>query len=358
MTLDQQLDQLIESFPKISNEKKYWLIRTQSGSLYETFRENHFVAIEHNEVPLSVIRGIEDEAKGDLILTQRLIREFVKKLAGTSLTDDAIQSEEEILMVKRPGLKANQIFKFVYEVKKGDIVIIPSVNSDVISFGEVQESHIGEFSPEQLRKMDNEYILKKKVKWIHDVARSDVDPYLYKLFMAHQALNEVGKYADVIERSMSNFFILDDEAHLIIEVKTTDEIPAKHLFGLGYEILQLVDDFANFAGIDVSSDDLLTTVNINSPGKIDLKAKIKKTTVVAGLIVFIAGGGLKTKTWELASPGIPGLIKAWDEYQTHSQEREMRMKMFEQYKDSLHVKDPEDLIKLLKQVSDNKDLSK
>lgn len=209
-----------------------------------------------------------------------------------------------------------------------------------------------------MRKIGNDYILKKRVRWLHDIPRANVDPYLYRLFFSHQALNDVSKYADIIERSIGDFFILDDEAHLIIEVKTTSEVPAKDLFGLGYDILQLVDDFAAYAKLNISSKDLYTNININSPGKIDLKSKVKKTTVVAGIILFLGGGGYKGSWGDLSTPGIPGIIKAWDEYQGHLQEREMKQQMFNQYKDSLHVKDPNDLIKLMKQVSDNKDLPK
>lgn len=80
MTLDQELDLFITNLPQIASEKKYWLVRTQSGTLYETFRENHFIAIEHNELPLSVIDGIKKEAKEDTKLLQKLIRAAVKKV--------------------------------------------------------------------------------------------------------------------------------------------------------------------------------------------------------------------------------------------------------------------------------------
>jgi restriction system protein len=349
MTLDQELDRFIEGLPTIASEKRYWLIRTQAGELYETFRENNFIGIEHAEIPLSRLFEISNEAKEDLIYAQRLIREDIKDYYFNR------EVEAEQAFPKRAGLISNQIFKFIYEIKRGDVVIIPSVNSDVISFGEVEENYIGNFTADELRKHGVDYILKKRVNWIHDVARADVDPFLFKLFFSHQAVNDVSKYADVIERSIGDFFILDDEAHLIIEVQASHKIAAKDLFGLGYDILQLVDEYATFADVNVSSNDLFTNVNINSPGKIDLKSKIKKTTFVAGLILLMAGGGYKGKWGELSTGGLPNLIKSIDDFFTHRQERELKEKMFDHYKDSLHIKDPNDLIKLMKQVSDNKD---
>lgn len=38
LSLDQQLDFLIEQLPEINSHKQYWPIRTPSGTLYETFR--------------------------------------------------------------------------------------------------------------------------------------------------------------------------------------------------------------------------------------------------------------------------------------------------------------------------------
>ncbi len=47
-----------------------------------------------------------------------------------------------------------------------------------------------------------------------------------------------------------------------------------------------------------------------------------------------------------------------DEYLSHRQERELKSDIFTTYKDSLQIKDPEDILLLLKQVSENKDVAK
>ncbi|MGB8192107.1 MAG: hypothetical protein WCF67_09325, partial [Chitinophagaceae bacterium] len=203
-----------------------------------------------------------------------------------------------------------------------------------------------------------DFILKKRVNWIQDVPRIDLDPYFYRLFSTRQALNDVGRYADIIERTMGNFFILDEQAHLILDVKTQADIKAKDLFGLGSEILYLIDEFAKEYDVDVSSEHLEVSLTLNSPGKIDLKSYFKKTTVVCGLIVLIAGGGFESRGWSLKSEGGPGIIKAINDFLDKRQAREMKRELFDKYKDSLNVEDPDDLIKLWKQFSDNKDLPK
>lgn len=355
MTISEELDLLVNSIETVPSEKRYWLIRTQSGSLYETFRENGIVAIEHNEVPLSLLGQFKKDFGEDLIKLSSAIRNKVRSVHESLIPND---SAEE-LNVRKAGLISSQIFKFAFDIKKGDTVIIPSYNSDIVSFGIVTEGYIGNFAPEELRKIETDAILKRRVKWIKDIKRIDLDPFLYRMFTAHQAVNEVGSYADIIERSLKDFFILDNEAHLIINVQTEKEIPAPDLFGMGSEILRLVDSFAAMYQLDISSRDLHVTVTLNSPGKIDLKSKIKRTTIVTGLILAVFGGGYETKDGtSFKSPGVPGLIKAIDDFRTHEQERNMKQQVFDTYKDSLQIKQPEDMIKLLKQFSDNKDVAK
>jgi restriction system protein len=354
MTLQQELDLLVEALPEITPEKRYWLVRTQSGSLYDTFRANGFVALEHDELPLSVLSQIARDFREDPIKRSIEVRQQVMKFYEEHYTPEQLND----LSTRHFGLVANQISKFAFQMRRGDVVIIPSTNSDIISFGYITESHIGNFTDAEQRKMANSYILKRRVEWIRDIGRIDLDPYIYKLFFGHQALSEVGAYADIIERSINNFFILDDEAHLILDVTTRQDISAKDLFGFGFDIMTLVDDFAQYADLEISSNDIQVKINLNSPGKIDLKSKIKRTTVVAGILLFVAGGGLKSKSWSLDTPGVPGLIKAASEFLDSKQEREMKADMYHHYKDSLKINDPDDLIKMMKQVSDNKDLSK
>lgn len=355
MTLDEEIDFLLENIDTIPDRKNYWMIRTQSGTLYDTFRENGIIGLEHSEVPLSLFQELRNKYPEDNGKIQTAIRKHVRNVHESRLDVD---SEEE-LNVRKAGLIASQIFKFVFEIKKGDTVIIPSYNSDVVSFGIVTEQYLGSFNPEELRKIGDDQILRRRAKWIKDLRRSELDPFLYKMFTAHHALVEVGAYAEVIERSLKDIFVLDNEAHFVVNVQKETEIPARDLFGLGYEILRLVDDFAEFTGLNISSKDLNVTVNINSQGKFDLKSSVKKTTVVSAILLAAFGGGYTSKSGDsLSTPGIPGIIKAIDDFMTHQQDREIRQALFIEYKDSLEIKNPEDLIKLFKQFSDNKDLSK
>jgi restriction system protein len=352
MTIDQQLDRLISSLPHISNTKKYWLIRTQSGHLYDDFRENNFVAIEPSKITRVKLKEIEKSAGGDQLQIAVLIKNLVQENLEAEETAPETQA-------RNATLKANQIYRFLYEIKKGDVVIIPSSNSETISIGEVQEDRLSSFSEEEANKISCTYDLKRKIMWRTHIPRIRLDPNFFRLFLTHQAVSDVGKYAEVIERSLNDLYIMEETSHLIIEVQTESEISAKDLFGLGYDLLQLIDDYAVYAGVNISSRDLIVEVNLNSPGKIDLKSKIKKTTVVMGIILMLAGGGYEDQSGrKLKTDGVPGLMASISKFLQEMDDREMKKALFHTYKDSLNIKNPEDLNKALKQFSENMDLPK
>ncbi|MGB8193256.1 MAG: hypothetical protein WCF67_15105, partial [Chitinophagaceae bacterium] len=172
MTLNEELDLLVAKLPEINKEKRYWLIRTNGGEYYDSFRENGYVAISHSELPLSKLKDIRDKAAGNIEMIYRLVNEEIfQKYPQLYVSEDQdvydkldkLHSKEEPEGLRtivnratgepnptRPSrLIGNQIVKFVYEMNQGDIVIIPSIDSNVISFGEIKENHIALFSNEE-----------------------------------------------------------------------------------------------------------------------------------------------------------------------------------------------------------------
>ena len=358
MNFNEILNSIVEELEVIPNRKKYWLIRTQSGSLYDTFVENNFVGLDHREVSIKNLSSLRKRFIDD----NKFLDSIKEVVEDYFLDKEDKKSEDQDTVSKRAiSLISNQIFKFYQNVRKGDIVIIPSYSSSKIAFGQICESNIAEFTESEIRKFDyTTQFLNKRVNWLADFDKSKLDPNIFKMFTSHQAINDVSKYADVIERSLQDFFILDNEAHLIINVQKNDDIRAKDLFGLGYNFLEIFDNIAKELNIEgVSSNDLEVKVNVNSPGKIDLKSGIKKTTVLAGIILLICGGGYVAKDGtSFKTDGIKALIDAISDYKDREQDRDIKMQIFKKYQDSMQVKSPDDMIKIMKQVDSNKDLPK
>lgn len=352
------LDLITEQIKPISGSKKYWLIRTQGGELFDTFYENNFVGLDHQQISLKDLSMLRSR-----YLDDTKFHGAIKDSVIDFYTEN-IETGEKSIADRTITLIANQIYKFYRQVRKGDVVIIPSYSSTKVAFGEVLESNIATFNEGELRKFDHtQQFLNKKVKWLKEIDKKNIDPNIFKMFTAHQAINEVGKYAHIIERTLTDFFVLDNEAHLIINVQKKAGINARGLFGLGHNFLNILEGVINELGVeDVNVDDFQVEVNINSPGKIDLKSISWKGTLIALITVGVFGGGIEYNGHSVKTEGLVGLVKevekAVSNYKDREQKRDMEMQIFNQYKDSLEVKKVDDMVQIMKQVGDNQDKPK
>ncbi len=340
----QLIDEIFNDFKPIPESKKYWLVRTQGGSYYESFYHHNFIAIGHDQVKISEIQRIANESGKDQKLIQRNIRNYCKDLFNK---DD------------RPGLIANQIFKFVYQVRKGDTVVIPSENSDIIAIGVVNSTPLLSISPSDVVKTNCPYLKRKSITWIKTINRFRLDPFFYKLFQAHQAINDITPYYEVIERVMGNFFVKNDTANLVLNVATDEPINAKKLFQVGHYLLDYCQSFFEYYNLPFNVDDVEVKINLNSQGKIQFKTvNLRSIWLMGILVVALNGGGLKINyggfNLDLSSDG---LIKKVIDYQNNYYDREVKNKILNGI-DSLHIQSPTDVVTVLKQFSTNKDLPK
>lgn len=334
----EEIDRIVSHIKVIPEQRNYWLIRTQSGQYYNSFRKNNFVAIEHEEISIYDLHQLNHKYKQD---------------------EDGLLDELRILAAKkypkekRPGLIANQLVKFVNGVKKGDIVIIPSYNSYHVSIGEVTNTALLEISNDLLKKTECPYKKRKSVKWIKDLSKENIDPYLYKMLQAHQAINNISNYGDIIERSYHNFYIKNNIANLVLEVDQHNNINAKDLFGLGFYLLDYAQNFFSQENLALSTEEIDVKINLNSRGKIHLKDVNARTLwLVALLVVGVNGGGLKLGNgWlDLSTDGV---IRKVIDYQNNAHDRKIVDSLTASMV-SLKVKTPEDAVKVLQQFSANK----
>ncbi|CAM4086931.1 hypothetical protein FLBR109950_15640 [Flavobacterium branchiophilum] len=340
--IKEQISNLISKIDNISSEKNYWLIRTEAGNHFESFNSFNFIALGYEEITYKIVKDIKEKSASDLDFKNQL-KEYVAKIYPD----------------KQQGLITNQILRFIFEVKRGDIVVIPSENSDYISMGEIADTNILVQSESIFNSTNCDYTKRKSVKWIKTFTRKNLDPYLYKTFQAHQAINNISSYANIIERSLGDFYKIGDEVNLVLNVNQESNIKATDLLFFGSDLLKLVDGFIKEYDLDFDIKDIDVKININSKGKLQFLSKSGKNLLLLGIVVIgLNGGGLKVDR-----PGFKldlstdGLIKTISDYLDRQQDREMKVRLMNSAK-SLEIKTPEDLIKLTKQFSENKDLPK
>ncbi len=336
--LNEILEKVALHFNEVEPSRRYWLIRTEGGEYYNDYLEKSYVAIGHNNFSVADINRLNNSYKNDLDRINEILRE---------------QTKEKYPKEERPGLIANQVFRFVYEVKEGDIVIIPSERSEKITFGRVTNSDLQNITKDEISRDDSCPFLKRKsVRWDKTISKENLDIYLYKVLHAHQAINDITYQSDIIERTLGDFYVLDNEGNLILDVTTTEEINAFELFGLGYNLLNFAEKFFADNGLDFTVHDIDVKLNLNSPGKIQLKSlDAKKLWLIAILVVAFNGGGLKVDSIGL-DLSTDGFIQKMIDFQQSSHQIEMSERIIESL-DSLKVESPNDALEILKEVSVN-----
>lgn len=292
----------IDVFPTSRN---YWFIRTQRGTYYEDFINESFVGIEWDK--------ISD-------------KEFIEKAKEDDIKIEVVKFYPDN---DRPGYIASQISKFSNEMKKGDIVLIPNAGSKWISFGELLEDemyiHDGDEEEdfqtilddfyEQIINKEEKPILRKRrrVKWIKQVKRSDLDPYLFSIIYSHNAIVDAKDYSLFIDRTLSQFYIKGDEAYFTYKINKKKNIPYYDLLKFlnnNNEIINYINHCA--PKLTVKQEDLILKINVQSKGPVQLKGAVRDVLIIGLIIGAIFGANIKFKIvgleYNFETKGLTGLI--------------------------------------------------
>lgn len=342
ISFKEELTLFFDMIDAVPQNKKYWIVRTEGGEYFESFTNFNYVAIGHEEITLKKIDELKKSSKN--------LNELRFKLKSHI---------ENILPDRNSGLMAGQIVRFVYEMKKGDIVVVPSEGSSYISIGEVQQSHLLEVNDLDFDRTGCPYRKRKKVKWHKTVSKKSSDILLRNAMQSHQALNDITHYGDIVERSISDFFKIDDETSLIINVNRESNVPAPDLLYFGSDILRFTEGFIKYHKLDFNVSDIQIKINVNSEGKTQFLSKNGRLILLVGLVIIgLTGGGLKINTGEFDFDlSTDGLISKVIEYQNNNHDREMQKEILKA-KDSLQISNNEDLLNYLRQFAANKDKPK
>jgi len=261
-------------FVKIDENQKYWLVRTQSGDYYQEFYHENFIGVGWDELDLKLIHESPDEEQ---------IIEYIKK-----------QYPDE----KQPGRILNQIKRFLYDIKIGDIVLIPSHSSLYVSFGVVVSNlYIEEVNIDDVLDGKCPFQKRKKVRWLKTIRREELDPYLYRLLNSHHTITDATPYSTFIDRTLHSFYIKGNSAHLIFGIQKPDNIPAVDLVDVLNKTLELIPIINSLTDSEYKKEDIDIRLTLNSPGIIEIVTFTAPALVlgIGVLLHYLIGGKLSGK---------------------------------------------------------------
>lgn len=328
------------AIPIIPEDKSYWLVRTNGGRYYNEYKYENYIGINWNGITATDLKSLSH-----LELSNKIKVQYPEK--------------------RTPGRAVAQLKIFDSVIKKGDAVVITSYASNKFLIGEVLEDEIFSVTVDQEKLKEDPklcpYEKRKRVKWIKEVHKWDVDRPMFKLLQhARNTISDANTYADSIESLVHDIFIKGDNAHFSLKVKRESNIPANDFFKLGTEILELVDEIGEHLNMNsISSEGIITKININSEGTAKFIGKALSVTAIAYIVVTcITGGGFIVSVPEEV-PKIggteidlhtDGLLREISAFLDAKQEREARDLLLYKYIDQLEIEAPDELKGLLEAV--------
>lgn len=328
----------MKNLPMIYSKKNYWLVRTSSGQNYDAFLNGNYIAIGWNEIPLGALNDIHKNPNNKDFFDQ------TKELI-------IVENENEAVKKISQSKALNQVLKFTYDITIGDIVVIPSYNSEDLSFGEVIETPI--YQAKGLELMECSFVKRKKVNWIKkNVNRNNLDFDLYKFIFSHQTINKVSNYSDLINATIYDFYVNENnKASLVLRIRKGHDIDPFIMGDLYNDMLYFLKECAEYDGTDLQKNPMSIKFDLQSPGVMLLAGLFGFGLLFLGIAATLSGGdfqidgnfmGIKLKGKFKPS----SLLDKVSDFLDRKQERKLRGAQFLQNMKHFEVAPNEEIRKL------------
>lgn len=319
--ISKQLQNLLEqnniSLVNIPNTINYWFIRTEGGDLYEEFTKNNFIAMGWNDVPYIN----EDDITDNLI----------KKYESNGYT--------------QPRRIINQVRKFYNEIKKDDLIIIPSHSSKIFSFGYITDEEVYVEKDVTILESCN-YFKRRKINWVSSIPKNKIDPILISFLRNQQAISNANSKAAYIDRALYPLYVKNGIAHFTLDVETEKapnavDIPY-YLLGTLNRTKNILDSYPEFELKKI--DNIQSKINVQSPGIIELLGDPTTILLTCVVTIMLFGGKVKftinseEKSGEVSTNGLAGFIIKI--YKLHIANRDFPQTTMKKYIDKLKIKNP------------------
>lgn len=267
---------------EIDSNRRYWLVRANAGAYFDDFILEGYIGLSWNK-----INNLDYFS-----LNQNDLKEKI-----------SLNYPDE----KSPGNIAGQILKFANEIKKGDIVLIPSENSKHIAFAKVLEtcpyiedensetdlfnSLLDEIFEDSETAPIQPCLIRKKIVLLHTFRRDQVDIYIYPLLHSHHTITSADIYGHYIDRMLNYFYIKNDKAHLILKVTKKHDIQAVELIKALTDIINLSEVFESHIDQMYKKENIDIKLNVQSPGPIEFISPAWAILIGLGMLLGALNGG-------------------------------------------------------------------
>lgn len=281
--MDSNLLSLLK-IPSVPENIHYWIIRTNGGDYYEDFTLHEYISISWDYVSLSILYTKDDDE------IKRLIEVYEKMSTTPEDSDD----ESDGTTKGKITAILNKINRFVFEINKGDIILIPSKNSDRIAIAEVigdvyeTENYVESYlqANPTTEIVPCPYRKRRKIKILKTITKGQMDIYLAKGFNSQHALSSMDEYAPYINRTIYGIYSKGNELHTTLHAGHPNGLTLKELVELSTKLEETASSIAHQCEIPFDSSQVEVKLNIHSPGLIELIGSLSGAGIVLSLLMF------------------------------------------------------------------------
>ena len=281
--MDSNLLSLLK-IPSVSEGIHYWIIRTNGGDYYEDFTLHEYISISWDYVSLSILYTKDDDE------IKRLIEVYEKMSTTPEDSDD----ESDGTTKGKITAILNKINRFVFDIDKGDIILIPSKNSDRIAIAEVvgdvyeTENYVESYlqANPTTEIIPCPYRKRRKIKILKTIAKGQMDIYLARGFNAQHALSCMDEYAPYINRTIYGIYSKGDELHTTLHAGHPNGLTLKELVEFSTQLEKTAFSIAQQCEIPFDPSQVEVKLNIHSPGLIELIGSLSGAGIVLSLLIF------------------------------------------------------------------------
>lgn len=253
------VSEILKRVEKVDTKANYWFVRTNYGNHFEDFTERNYIAIGWDYLTLYEINNGKEET----------IKNTIAKQEGIDTSDP--QGKMKVTSTY------NKLKTFV-SLKKDDIVVIPSRNSERLAFGQI----IDELAYQDLNAKT--FTKRRKVKWISVKYMEDLNPIFYQVKSNQHTISSIDSYAPHIDRVIGSLFKKGDNTHFVLNIEQTDDINFEDLKKLMDNINTLVKNINKELGFDENLEEFYVKINLQSKGALELIKSGKSLAVLAFLL--------------------------------------------------------------------------
>lgn len=260
------IEEIIRKVENIDPETNYWFIRTNYGEHFDEFTNGNYIAIGWDYFSLNEIETNDVN--------------YIKNKIAIHEGFDSSKSKDKIKITS----SYNKIKTFL-NLKKNDIVVVPSRNSDRLAFGKVADS-----SAYQLDEMigNGTHFKRRRIDWVDIKNIKNLNPIFYQVKSNQHAVSNIDRFAPYIDRVMGNLYKKDDNTHYVLNIDKNENINFDELRSLMDNINILIKNINTEFSFDDNLDEFYIKINLQSRGTIELIKAGKSLAILAFLLSLIS----------------------------------------------------------------------